>query len=362
MMKQIYFFVGTTAELLKLFPVIRELELRKIDFKIITSGQTGINFDEVSLYIKKTKADIILPGKTNDSSVFLFLLWALKTLFFGPFTLAKEFRNIDKSESWFIVHGDTVSSLIGAIIAKLFGLRLVHIESGLRSFDFLDPFPEELTRFLVAKLTDVHFCPNKWSLNNLAQEGGAKINAFQNTFIESLHFALSRRSVAKLPGKKYFILITHRQEHVIFGKRQNQRQVELILKNFPRKLICLFITHSTTESFLKSVGFRFGFWRKRKVKFIPRLKYGEFVRLLKNAQFMVSDGGGNQEEAYYLGLPCLIIREHTERREGLGENVVLAQNNEKIIMDFLRNYRNYKSKPVRSKIRPSKVIVDYLLK
>src|SRR5258708_32626596 len=101
----IYFFVGTTAELLKLFPVIRELEKRKINFKIITSGQTNINFSEVSPWIKKQEADIILPKKANQSSMLFFLIWTIKTLITAPLILSKEFSKINTLKSFVIVHG-----------------------------------------------------------------------------------------------------------------------------------------------------------------------------------------------------------------------------------------------------------------
>lgn len=360
----VYFFIGTTAELIKLFPVIREIERRKIDFKIITSGQTTIDFNEVSTWIKKTSPDIALPGKANESSVFLFLIWTLKSLFISPLLLFKEFGRVNRAKSWFIVHGDTASSLIGAIISKFFGLRLVHIESGLRSFNFREPFPEELSRFFVSKLADVHFCPNKWSIDNLSDKDGEKINTFQNTLIESCWLSLQKSKILKgsTPKRKYFVLITHRQEHVVFGKEESKSIINYVLKNFGPGLSCLFVTHATTSKFLKAVNFNFSLWKKRRVKFSPRLNYGDFMALLKGAEFIVTDGGSNQEEAYYLGLPCLLLRRQTERIEGLGENVVLAGEDRALIKSFLRNHSKYKRNPVRPKIRPSTIIVDYLVK
>lgn len=365
MTKKIYFFIGTTAELIKLFPVIREMERRRVRFKIITSGQTDIKFNEVSDWINKRTGDIILPGKANESSVFLFLIWAIRTLFVAPIRLSKEFKRVDKTKSFFIVHGDTVSSLIGAMVAKFFNFKLVHIESGLRSFNFLEPFPEELCRFFVSKLADVHFCPNEWSLNNLSKVGGVKINTYQNTFIESFWLAL--KSKAKVGYKlsyrrgKYFVLITHRQEHVVFGKEENREAIDVVLRGFDKRMFCIFVTHLTTSGFLKSVKFNFSYWRRQRVEFLPRLTYIDFIRLLREAEFMISDGGGNQEESYYLGLPCLVLRKKTERVEGLEENVILARKNKETIRSFLKNYRDFRHGLVRPKVKPSKIIVDYLL-
>src|SRR5688572_21167367 len=123
--KKIYFFVGTTTELIKLAPIIRELEKRKIGFKVITSGQTKVKFEELSEIIKKKNADIALGEKFNRSSVSTFIAWFFLT-FIRAFSLKKEFRGLNKNNAFLIVHGDPVSSLIGAIIAKVFGLTLVH--------------------------------------------------------------------------------------------------------------------------------------------------------------------------------------------------------------------------------------------
>ena len=365
MTKNIYFFIGTTAELIKLFPVIRELEQRKVEFKIITSGQTGVNFNEVSNWIKKTKPDIAFPQKVNQSSMFLFLIWIIKTFLNAPFLLSKEFRNVDKSNSFFIVHGDTVSSLIGAIVSRLFNLRIIHIESGLRSFNFSEPFPEEITRFIISKFADVHFCPNKWSLNNLRLVSGQKINTFQNTFIES-YMMVSKKGgnfkMSKMGKGKYFIFILHRQEHVIFKKKESQRLMEFVIDKVPQGVNCVFIKHATTSRFLEFMDQKFLKRNKKRLIFLPRLPYIDFIRLLKRAEFLVTDGGGNQEEAYYMGLPCLLLRNYTERIEGLGENVVLGRNNNKIIKSFLKDYGNFRRKGVRMEVRPSKIIIDYLLR
>ncbi len=365
MTKNIYFFIGTTAELLKLFPVIRELEQRGVKFKIITSGQTRVNFEETSNWIRKTKADIALPQKKNQSSVIFFILWIIKTFLKAPFLLFEEFKNIDRPNSFFIIHGDTVSSLIGAIIARLYNLKIIHIESGLRSFNFWEPFPEEITRVMISKFTDVHFCPNKWSLDNLRQISGEKINTFQNTFFESFLAASKKDTnfkIGKIVKGKYFVFVLHRQEHIIFKKTESLKMVKFVIDNVSPDINCVFIKHATTSKFLKSFDQGFLKRNKERLVFLQRLPYSFFVNLLQNAEFLVTDGGGNQEEAYYMGLPCLLLRNYTERMEGLSENIVLGKNNTKIVRAFLKNYGNFNRRAVSMKVRPSKIIVDYLLR
>src|SRR3989344_6132205 len=117
---RIYFFIGTTAELIKLAPIIRELEERRIKFKVITSGQTDVNFTEVGGLIKKKSPDIALPKKKNRSSVFIFMIWAIKAVFATPFMLSRELTRRDGPKTFFIVHGDTVTSLIGSLVGRIF--------------------------------------------------------------------------------------------------------------------------------------------------------------------------------------------------------------------------------------------------
>ena len=361
--KRIYFFVGTTTELIKLAPIIKELENRDINFKIITSGQTTVNFSELGFFIKRKSADISLGEKTDKSSVSVFFMWFLRTFIKIPF-LGKEFKGPNKENSYFIVHGDAVSSLLGAILARYYKLKLVHIESGLRSFSLLEPFPEELCRMIISRLADVHFCPNEWSVNNLAGISGDKINTFQNTQIESNNAALNKirtsNNLLKLPRKKYFVMIVHRQEHVIFGKEESMKLIKFITKQTDTKLQCIFITHLTTSNFIRSSKQKLSPKQMKKIRFESRLTYLDFVNLISNAQYIVTDGGTNQEEAYYLGLPCLILRNRSERIEGLGENALLSKNNKPLIKKFMTHYNDYKRGRVSINKRPSSIIVDYL--
>lgn len=361
---KIYFFVGTTTELIKLAPIISELENRKINFKIITSGQTKVNFSELTKIIKRKNADIELGIKTDRSSVFKFIIWTFLT-FFRALSLKKEFRHLNSKNSYLIVHGDPVSSLIGAIVAKFYGLKLVHIESGLRSFDFLEPFPEEICRVLISKMADIHFCPNEWAIGNLKNEGGIKVNTFQNTLIESYYKTTTKRNLfekeLKLGGKKYFVLVVHRQEHVIFAKEKSEELIKYILDNSPKNITCVFVTHALTSNFLDSVEFKLGV-HKNRIKFVSRLHYNEFVSLLDNAEFLITDGGSNQEEAYYMGLPCLLLRNYTERIEGLKQNVILSKGRKKVIKEFMKDYKKYRRGKIKIGVKPSKIIVNTLVK
>ena len=366
--KQIILFIGTTAELIKLAPVIKELKKRKLDFKIVASMQNVLYLSELkpligeqSIYYKS----ILKPFKSPFNNEYLsFVFWAIKNL--GNFILYfhNEFKGMEKKKIFFIVHGDTVSSLIGAIAAKINRTKLVHIESGLRSYNFFEPFPEELCRVIVSRLADIHFCPNPWSVNNLKNIGGIKINTGNNTLIEAFFNTLKIKTSSEIQKnitkRKFFILVLHRQEHILFKKDLTKKLLKIFTKYANRNLACVLVLHKLTEDFMKKEHLLDKIRSNKNLILVPRLPYLEFIHLMKKAEFLATDGGSNQEEAYYMGKPCLILRNVTERIEGLGENALLSHNDENIIRDFVKNYNKYQRKPAFFTTPPSKIIVDYL--
>lgn len=344
--------MGTTAEFIKLAPVIKELKKRRINFKIITSGQHAINFNELKGYTGVIKADISLKEKVDKSSMPLFFLWAIRTIISGIILLAKEFKGLNKNNSYFIIHGDTVSSLIGTMIAKFHGLKLVHIESGLRSYNFLEPFPEEICRYINMKFADILFCPNQWAMDNIKNFKGQKINTKQNTLIETYLWAKNTKTDISFlkKYKSYYILYIRRQEHIYFQKEWIKNVIKKVVQNTDKKIKSLFIVNILNSSLAPDDVIK-----------VPKLSYINFMKLMTNAQFIATDGCTNQEEAYYMGLPLLSLRNRTERIEGLGKNVVISKGDGTVIKDFLKNYKKYKIQPLQPEINPSKIIVDYLL-
>lgn len=359
--KRIYFFIGTTAELIKLAPIIREFKKRKIDFKFITSGQTRVLFEDLRGYIGDIKVDIAFKEKGKKSSIFLFGIWALRTFFTALISLGKEFKGLNKHNSYFIIHGDTISSLIGAVVAKIYGLKIVHIESGLRSFNFLEPFTEEICRYCIIHIADILFAPTEWALGNLKGLPGEKICTRENTLIETCWWALDSKKPAHFKKfGKYYILTMHRQEHVLFRKEWTKNVIKYVIKNANKNLKCILITHHLIDSFFQNFDPKK--LRKGKVIVLPRFSYVDFIQLMSGAEYIATDGCTNQEEAYYMGLPLLALRHRTERIEGLEKNVVISKGNKKIINQFLNNYKKYKRNTITPQERPSKIIVDYLFK
>lgn len=365
--RKIYIFIGTTAELIKLAPVIGELKTRSVPFTIIATGQNDIRFEEYAELVRGVTILRAVTPKSKDSSVWAFIIWAMRTFFSLLLGMRLNFRGLDKTNSYFLIHGDTVSSLMGSLVATMYGLNLVHIESGLRSFHFTEPFPEEISRFIISRLADIHFCPNKWSVTNLNHVSGEKVNTYQNTLIEAYAKAIRTKpadsKVLSILRKrqKYFVLVIHRQEHVSFGSRGMYLILSHIFSGIPKNLSCIFLVHDQSASFIEAFGSVIPPEKMKNIFKIGRLPYPDFMHLVRGSEFMITDGGSNQEELYYMGKPCLLIRKYTERSEGLGRNVILSKNKLDIITKFITSYKKYRKPAVSIKKMPSKIIVDYLL-
>jgi UDP-N-acetylglucosamine 2-epimerase (non-hydrolysing) len=210
--KKLYIFIGTEAELIKLFPVLLELASRMVPYDILASGQNELSNSSIVKEFKLPKPKKTLSsGGIKNTPVSLFL-WFIKTLFASYFSL----RRVIVKGDLLILHGDTVSTVMGAVIGRLLGLTIIHIESGLRSFNLLSPFPEELDRLAVSRLAHYHFCPNSWAEQNLLGKKNV-INTIENTLFDSLDLALKKTNPdqnANILFDTYGIFVMHRQENV----------------------------------------------------------------------------------------------------------------------------------------------------
>jgi UDP-N-acetylglucosamine 2-epimerase (non-hydrolysing) len=360
-MKKIYFFIGTSAEYIKLAPVIKELKKRNLAFKIITSGQTKVRFKDLFPFTGEVIPSIMFQEKKNKASSIHFLFWAVKAFFIALIKLKRELKGCNKDNTYLIIHGDTVTSTIGAFIGFLYQVRLVHIEAGYRSFNFFEPFPEEICRTLNIHLADLLFSPTDWAKKNVKKMKGIKVSTHYNTNIETLQWAAKQKSKIKsiTKQKKYYLLILHRQEHVIFRKEWTRDVMDFVIKNADKNLTCFVLNHPLTLNIIKSLDIGS---RAKNIQIIPPLPYPEFISLMKNAEFIASDGASFQQETYFLGKPLLILRNFTEQTEGLKHNAVLYQDNKEVITNFLNNYKKFEKKPITFIIPPSKIVVDYLVK
>lgn len=356
-----YFFIGTVAEFIKLMPVMRELSKAGTPFKVIASGQNPLTCTDLFSMSGVEQIDITLNQKPIKRSALGLLSWFLETLVKGFLLLRREFRGMGKG-STLVVHGDTVSTVMGALIGRCCGLTVAHVEAGLRSFNLTQPFPEEIDRCLTSYLADIHFCPYEMAISNLRKRKGIKVDTCYNTNIDSLLLALSqgkKPSLMEAVKGKYFIFIMHRQENLL--NRALVREIIQAILEEAQHIKCVFVMHELTRSVLRQLGLLIEIEGDDNVIIAERLPYFEFVALLSDSEFVVTDGGGNQQECYYLGKPCLLLRNVTEGNEGLGHNVLVSKNELSVIRAFMANYTSYAKPIIRPEVRPSQIIASVLL-
>jgi UDP-N-acetylglucosamine 2-epimerase (non-hydrolysing) len=158
----------------------------------------------------------------------------------------------------------------------------------------------------------------------------------------------------------FFVLVVHRQEN-LFGTSFLRAIVEKV-RAAPGRPRCAFVMHALTRAGLERAGLMKELENDPTFVLLPRQPYVRFANILARADFLVTDGGSNQEEAYYLGLPCLLMRRVTERIEGLGENVILSKEPLREIDDFMRNAARSKRPRVHLATSPSAIIAEDLLR
>jgi UDP-N-acetylglucosamine 2-epimerase (non-hydrolysing) len=359
----IYFYIGTEAELIKLLPAIENCIVKKSKIIIICSGQNDLRKSTLlTNAIQKHciflfKNPIWFPFSGFAFRALWFLFWSLAAFYKTLAYLAKQKIFYRKNNSnTLIVHGDTISTVIGAMTAKILGYKVMHVESGLSSGKLLNPFPEELSRRIVMRLADVLFCPTLVAMSfaeKLSKK--EKIMTGGNSMWDMLQFGLKN-----LPDRKidpFFLLVIHRQE-TLANPKLFFKILEEVKKNQPKNTSCNFIMHLPTKDFLIANNKLKELSAWQNWTLIDRVPFYEFIFLLKNALFVLTDGGTNQEECYYLGSPCFLLREYTERQEGLGSNVYLDQNYIDKIGWFMENYSNFKKESIVYSQSPSSIISE----
>ncbi len=354
----IHIVIGTKAQLIKMAPVMREFKNRGIDYNYISTGQHKETIDDILDNFGIKSPDIELYSGKEISSLFPMLFWSLRILFVSYRKRKLIFRN-DKN-GIVLVHGDTLSTVLGALMGKSCRLKVAHVESGLRSFSIFQPFPEEIFRRITFILSDIMFCPGIHAVENLKKIRGIKINTFQNTLLDSLYLAdtaIENVDGVEIPGRPFAIVTLHRFENV--KTKKNLKKIVDLLESVSEKIMLIFILHQITEKKLIYFGLMERLRNNKNIEMRKRYDYFRFIKLMKRSEFVISDGGSNQEECSYLGKPVILFRNVTERNEGLGKNAVLSMFDPGIIAKFLTEYKTLESVSASSEKKPSEIIADY---
>ena len=254
-----------------------------------------------------------------------------------------------------LVHGDTMTTVLGSVMGRSLRTTVAHIEGGLRSYDLRHPFPEELNRKLATALSRIHYAPGAWAAANL--RGGEVVDTGSNTIRDSLELVSEDPPGVTLPRAPFGVVSVHRFE--LLNNRRLLTETVDVLAEAATRTPMLFVDHPVTAAALERFRLtdRFDGEAFRRV---PRLRFFDFVRVERCSSFVVTDSGGSQEECYYLDLPCLVHRVKTERREGLGENAVLSEMSADVLRGFLADPARFHRTTALAAASPSDVIVGDL--
>jgi UDP-N-acetylglucosamine 2-epimerase (non-hydrolysing) len=333
---------GTRPEAIKMAPVIKAFkEQRKLFSTIVcVSGQHRAMLDQV-LDIFKIKPDIDLNLMQENQSLDALTANAMKVL-------TKTLLGI--KPDLVLVQGDTTTAMVAALAAFYQKIPVGHVEAGLRTDDIYQPFPEEINRRIISTLTTYHFAPTKSSFTALLNEGVPKSRIYLtgNTVIDALKTIVRENKEVHLgfdiPNKRKLILVTaHRREN--FGRPIINicRALKAIIEQNDNVEI-VYPVHLNPN--IKNPVYKMLSGIDR-IHLIHPIDYQGVTFLLKKAYLVLTDSGGIQEEAPTFGKPVLVMRNKTERPEGVSAGVakLVGTNTHKIVKEvnlLLRNRNEYK--------------------
>ena len=326
--------LGTRPEIIKMAPIIRLCEEKSVPYYLLHTGQHySYEMDQTffrDLELPEPRINLNVGSGTHAEQTASILVGVEKTL-------------QKKDTGVALVQGDTNTVLAGALAASKLHIPVGHVEAGLRSFD--RTMPEEINRVVADHLSDFLFAPTEESKSNLLKEGipEERIHVTGNTVVDAVHQNLSlakeKSTILKLlslePGR-YMVVTAHRAENVDNRDRLTGiiEGLGLVAEHLDQPII--YPVHPRTQKMIKE--FRL---TTRNLKVIQPLGYLDFLALEAASSLILTDSGGIQEEACILGVPCVTLRENTERPETLqvGSNILVGAEPERILRGALEMSR-----------------------
>ena len=362
-MRQCVFVVGTRAQLVKVAPVLTRAAAGGLEHVVWFTGQHDESIDDLISDFGITSPLLQPATRKERASVLRLVTWLPGTLLRCRRYL-RIVRDDTSAAPVVVVHGDTLSTLLGALAARLAGGLTVHLESGLSSGKLTDPFPEELLRRLTFRLTRVALCPNDEACARMRRFRGCKVvSTGENTLLDCVRDATAGGAATAVATEQAYIVVSlHRFQNIYNRQRFEKIVAELIELAAESSLV--FILHPPTELRLRKYGLYQRLGEAANVSLRPRMPYTDFLALIADARAVISDGGSNQEELSYLGVPTVLLRERTERPDGLGENVVLTDAVSGSLAEFARSGKLdalRRERRLDAAVQPSQTTVDTLL-
>lgn len=292
--------VGARPQFIKAAPVSRALRPHHTEVLV----HTGQHYDDNMSAVFFQELDIPMPdynlgvgSGTHGAQT-------------GEMLMRIEQVLLDEKPDWVLIYGDTNSTLAGALAAAKLHIKVAHVEAGLRSFN--RRMPEEINRIVADHLSDLLLCPSQTAVDNLAKEGITRgVHLVGDVMADALAFAAERARVHSdiltrlgLNERGYLLATVHRAENT-----DDETRLRNILQAFAEiDEIIVFPVHPRTRNQLST----FHLPLSTNVQIIEPVGYLDMVRLEQSAKMILTDSGGIQKEAYWLGVPCVTLRDETE--------------------------------------------------
>jgi UDP-N-acetylglucosamine 2-epimerase (non-hydrolysing) len=332
---------GTRPEAIKMSPVVRAFEARngRVQHRICVTAQHREILDQVlDFFAVRPEYDLNLMVKGQTPA-------EVSARVLERFTPVLEIERPD----WVLVQGDTTTTMATALAASYHGTKIAHIEAGLRTFDKSQPFPEEINRVTVGSIADLHFAPTALARANLIAEGveadrifvtgNPGVDAFYHT-LATLNGGPEDDPLRAIPGDKKIVLVTaHRRENHGAPLQAVCGAIMDLVSRFGNRVQFVFPVHPNAvvrETVHEILGGIPG------VSLLPPMDYRTLVHVMRNCDFVLTDSGGIQEEAPALGKPVLVLREVSERPEGVfaGHARLVGTDRERIVAEAARLLEN----------------------
>ncbi|MEF3244460.1 MAG: UDP-N-acetylglucosamine 2-epimerase (non-hydrolyzing) [Caldisericaceae bacterium] len=328
MKKKVFLVFGTRPEAIKMYPVYKELnKFDDIETKVIITSQHQEMLKQVlEMFEIKVDYDLnVMEDRQTLTKITVKVLNGMKEIF------EKEKPNLT------LVHGDTTTTFASALASFYEKIPIGHVEAGLRTYNKYSPFPEEMNRELTDALADLFFAPTEQTKLNLIKEGVKEFKIFVtgNTIVDSLLEIISKDAKTDLPieeNKKFIVVTAHRRENWGQPMENICKAIDYISKKYGNEYKIIFSVHKNpvVRNVVNNI-----LQNNENVKLVEPMDYITFIKLLSKAEIILTDSGGIQEEAPTLKKPVLLLRETTERPEGIESGVVklIGTNFEKIVIE-----------------------------
>lgn len=304
-MKPIAVILGTKAEFLRLFPLMLYFQEHGQEYALIHTCQNDLD-DYLGRFAVRP-SEFIEMTEFAHVEVTVNFSNAVKAL-----QLYRKLKCVlrDVGPNLVVYQGDTFTTGFAAFASRHLHMKSAHIEAGLRSHTWTEPFPEELMRKIADHRADLNFAPSHQAEQNLINEGARGIAVLSgSTVMDGMEY------IGCIPNEKrpegYVLVSLHRYENIFSRPRMKAILTILQLCHIPLK----WVMHDATATRLKVLGL----WERAMNvgELLPPLDYAHFLGMVARANYVVTDGGNLEEESFILGRPCLLLRKHTERSEFL---------------------------------------------